>query len=101
MVTLGSPVVGGPKYTAVAGIFNRQPGALDDIERAVAERYATPLKVPVTAIYSKADGVVAWRACVDQHSPHVEHVEVFSSHVGLGFAPQALRIVAELLATSN
>ena len=98
VVTLGSPVVGGPKYTAVADFFNDQPGALDDIERAVQERYAVPLQVPVTAIYSKVDGVVAWRACIDQHSPDVEHVEVISSHVGLGFAPQALRIVADRLA---
>lgn len=98
VVTLGSPVVGGPKYTAVANFFNNQQGALDEIERAVDERYAKPLQVPVTAIYSKADGVVAWRACIDQQSPDVEHVEVISSHVGLGFAPQALRIVADRLA---
>ena len=100
VVTLGSPVVGGPKYTAVANLFNNQPGALDDIERAVDERYATPLQVPVTAVYSKADGVVAWQACIDEHSPDVEHIEIFSSHVGLGFAPAALRIVAERLSAA-
>ena len=98
VITLGSPVVGGPKYTAVASFFNSQPGALDDIERAVDERYQIPLQVPVTAIYSKVDGVVAWQACIDQLSPDVEHVEVTSSHVGLGFAPQALRVVADRLA---
>ena len=83
---------------AVASFFNDQADALDEIERAVHERYANPLQVPVTAIYSKADGVVAWRACIDELSPDVEHIEVFSSHVGLGFAPAALRIVADRLA---
>ena len=100
VITLGSPVVGGPKYTSVAGMFDAGPGALDAIERAVDERYSRPLTVPVTAIYSKVDGVVSWRACIDERSPNVEHVQVFSSHTGLGFSPHALQVVADRLARS-
>ena len=99
VVTLGSPVVGGPKYTAVASAFGQRGQSLDEIERLVEERYETPLRVPVTAIYSKADGVVAWQACIDHRSPDVEHIEVFSSHIGLGFSPQAYRILALRLAS--
>lgn len=98
VVTLGSPVVGGPKYTAVAAAFARRGESMDDIERLVDARYDIPLRVPVTAIFSKADGVVAWQACIDERSPHVEHVEVYSSHAGLGFSPQAYRILADRLA---
>jgi len=98
VITLGSPVVGGPKYTAVADAFADRGSSMDDIERLVDERYSTPLNVPVTAIYSKLDGVVAWQACIDDRSPNVEHVEVSSSHVGLGFSPQAYRIISERLA---
>lgn len=101
VVTLGSPVVGGPKYTAVADVFARRGESMDDIERLVDARYQIPLRVPVTAIYSKADGVVAWQACIDDRSPCVEHVEVFSSHAGLGFSPQAYRILADRLATAG
>jgi hypothetical protein len=61
----------------------------------VASRYRQPLRVPVTAIYSKRDGVVAWQACIDQWSPKVRHVEVDETHVGLVFAPRVLTIVAE------
>ena len=61
------------------------------------ERYRTPLKVPVTAIYSKRDGVVAWQACIDRWSPKVEHVEVSETHVGLGFAPRVMQIIAEAI----
>ncbi len=98
IVTLGSPVVGGPKYTSVASIFDDQPGALDAIEEIVDARYASPLTVPVTAVYSRLDGVVAWRACIDERSPNVEHVEIVSTHAGLGFSPDALSIIADRLA---
>jgi surfactin synthase thioesterase subunit len=66
----------------------------------LAREVARPLTVPVTAIYSKIDGVVSWRACIDERSPNVEHVQVFSSHTGLGFSPQALQVVADRLARS-
>ncbi len=98
VVTLGSPVVGGPKYTSVARIFDDRSGALDEIEQLVDARYASPLTVPVTAVYSKLDGVVAWQACIDHRSPSVEHVEILSTHAGLGFSPDALSIMADRLA---
>ncbi|WP_051275808.1 alpha/beta fold hydrolase [Marmoricola sp. URHB0036] len=37
-----------------------------------------------TAIYSKRDGIVDWRACLD---PAAEHVEVRTSHVGMAVDP--------------
>jgi pimeloyl-ACP methyl ester carboxylesterase len=95
VVTLGSPVIGGPRYTATAEWYRLQGHDLVAMERAVADRYATPLRVPVTAIYSKRDGVVAWQACIDKWSPDVRHIEVSETHVGLGFAPRVLAIVAE------
>jgi pimeloyl-ACP methyl ester carboxylesterase len=95
IVTLGSPVIGGPRYTATAERYRSQGHDLVAIERAIADRYATPLRVPVTAIYSKRDGIVAWQACVDRWSPNVRHIEVSETHIGLVFAPSVLAIVAE------
>jgi pimeloyl-ACP methyl ester carboxylesterase len=97
VVTLGSPVIGGPRFTATAAWYRSRGHDLDAIERAIVERYGTPLRVPVTAIYSKRDGVVAWRACIDHWSPDVRHIEVNETHVGLGFAPRVLGLVAEEL----
>jgi pimeloyl-ACP methyl ester carboxylesterase len=37
-----------------------------------------------TAIYSKRDGIVDWRACLD---PDARHVEVRTSHVGMAVDP--------------
>ena len=95
VVTLGTPVIGGPRYTATAEWYRANGHDLEQMERAVANRYAEQLRVPVTAIYSKRDGVVAWRACIDNWSPNVRHVEVSETHVGLGFAPRVLELVAD------
>lgn len=95
VVTLGSPVIGGPRYTATARRYRAQGHDLDQIERSVAERYATPLRVPVVAVYSKRDGVVAWQACIDRWSPDMRHVEVNETHIGLVFAPRVLSIIVD------
>ncbi len=98
VITLGSPVVGGPKYTAVAGAYRLRGIDLDEIEAAVAERNRLPLATPVTAVYSRSDGVVAWQACIDRHAQNVEHVEVETTHLGLGLSPEVFQIIAERLA---
>ena len=95
--TLGSPVIGGPKYTQVAAVYRAQGIDVDWIEQAIKLREAVTLTTPVTAIYSKSDGVVAWRACIDEHSPNVEHLEINASHIGLGISADAYRIIASRL----
>jgi len=95
VVTLGSPVIGGPRYTATAERYRSLGHDLLEIERTVAQRYEIPLRVPVAAIYSKRDGVVAWRACIDQWSPNVRHIEVNETHIGLAFSPRVLAIIAD------
>lgn len=98
VVTFGSPVVGGPKYTAVAGAYRSRGYDLDAIEAEVAAREQVPIAVPITAIYTRNDHVVAWQACIDRTSPNVEHVEVRSTHLGLGVDPEVYRIIADRLA---
>ena len=101
VVTLGAPVVGGPKYTASAPMYRKRGYDLDAIEADVEVRETDPLRVPVEAVYSRSDGVVAWRACVDRRNPGVRHHEVGSSHLGLVASPEVFRLVAELLAASR
>jgi pimeloyl-ACP methyl ester carboxylesterase len=74
IVTFGSPVVGGPKYTATAEAYRRRGHNLDAIEAEVAARERVQITCPITAIYTRNDGVVAWQACIDRSSPQVEHV---------------------------
>jgi hypothetical protein len=71
---------------------------LDAIEREVATRAEMPRSVAVTALYSRLDGVVAWRACIDRVNDHVEHIEVPTTHLGLGINHVVWRVAAERLA---
>jgi pimeloyl-ACP methyl ester carboxylesterase len=93
VVTLGSPFVA-PTATNVVGAAAR---------RLIGERerwkgLAAPMPVPSTSIYSRGDGVVAWMACVQPEGPESENVEVRGSHLGLGFNPAALWVIADRLA---
>jgi pimeloyl-ACP methyl ester carboxylesterase len=98
-VTLGTPIVGGPTFTASAPMYVRQGYDLEEIASAVLERERRPIAVPVFAVYSRSDGVVAWRACIDRFdNPRVEHHEVRSSHLGMVNSPRVFRLVADLLA---
>jgi len=97
VITMGSPVIGGPKYTAVAALFNRRGQDLDWIEEEVLRRGQRPIRQPITAIYSKTDGIVGWRAAIDHHSPKVTHVEVDASHLGMGFNPRIWREIVNAL----
>ena len=57
-----------------------------------------PLPVPTTSIYSRSDGIVAWRSCLEEEGPERENVEVACSHTGMGFHPDALAVIADRLA---
>lgn len=97
VITYGTPVVGGPTFTAVARSYS--PDVRAEAAAAVARLDAdSPITVPLTAIYTRRDGVVAWPACIDRVSPDVEHVEVASTHIGLGLDPDVWAVVADRLA---
>lgn len=98
VVTLGSPVVGGAKYTAYAPWMRRWGVDLEAEEARVDARHAAPIPVPLDVIFSEHDGVVAWRACQDPRPgpAYTEH-RVGGSHAGLILRPEVLRLVHALL----
>jgi pimeloyl-ACP methyl ester carboxylesterase len=98
VITLGTPVVGGPKYTVVARSFRRRGVDMAAIEAEIELRNQISLRTPVTAIYSRADAVVAWEACIDHNGTDVEHFEVRATHLGLGFSAEVYKIIAQRLA---
>jgi pimeloyl-ACP methyl ester carboxylesterase len=54
-----------------------------------------PREVGFLSIYSKTDGIVDWRACLD---PAARQVEIHSSHIGMSANPAAYREIASALA---
>jgi hypothetical protein len=54
-----------------------------------------PDEVGYLSVYSRSDGIVDWRACLD---PCAEHFEIDSSHCGMAVHPDAFRAIAGALA---
>ena len=61
------------------------------------EQLAGPLPAGVgfVAVYSKSDGIVDWRACLDPCAE--EQVEIASSHLGMAVSPAGWRAVGAAL----
>ena len=57
-------------------------------------RQPLPPGVAMTNVYSRRDGIVDWKACID---PEGEHVEVRASHIGLSLDPRVFRLVGDAL----
>jgi triacylglycerol lipase len=53
-----------------------------------------PRSVPYLAVYSRRDGIVDWRACLD---PARRHVEVTSTHCGMAADHVTLHVVVDFL----
>ena len=99
VITYGTPVAGGAAYTSVArasGRGSRVDAGAERVTRTLDAR--SPIAVPLTVVFSRRDGVVAWQACIDRATPGVEHVEVSSTHIGMGVDPDVWAVVAERLA---
>lgn len=57
-------------------------------------RAPMPVGIGFTAVYSRRDGIVDWRACVD---PVAHPVEVTASHLGMAFDPRVIDVVEDSL----
>jgi triacylglycerol lipase len=53
-----------------------------------------PRGVGHVSVYSRTDGIVDWKACLD---PGAEHVEVEASHIGMAVNAEAYRAIASAL----
>lgn len=101
VITLGSPLSGEPESTSIHWLYKRiARQALDEAElaRLLGGLRNPPDHVPSTAIYSKTDGVVPWRASTEPEAPHTDNIEVFASHCGLGVNPFVFFAIADRLA---
>ena len=97
VITLGSPI-NDLKANHVWPMFEAASGTrVSSLPPDFATRMAKAPPVPTTSIFSKTDGVVAWRSCIDR-SDGAENVEVVSSHIGLPSNPWAIYVVGDRLA---
>jgi hypothetical protein len=98
VLTLGTPIVGGPKFTSVGKRYAKLNNIdLEAFELDVHQRNSIGLTQPVTSIYSKSDGVVGWQASVDIYNQQAINIEVNGSHMGLGVNPKVWLTIADVL----
>ncbi len=99
VITLGSPFAASPKGTNVWRLYEYVSGQkIDEMDSKLLSRIQTPPPVPSTAIYSRTDGVTAFKCCIEKDAPHCENIEVPSSHCGLTHNPIVLWALADRLA---
>lgn len=111
IVTLGSPMLAPAAHHAsltrsvdvlirlsragVPGLMAADCVAGDCARQSFEEsRQPLPEGIGFTAIYSRRDGIVDWRACVD---PLARPVEVSASHLGMAIDPRVIDEVAAAL----
>ncbi len=112
IVTLGSPLRSmfavHPLVAAQIGMVGLlgtvgRPGffAHGCLHGACCERFRDAMHAPFpddvrfVSIYSRTDGIVSWRACLDPHAD--EHVEVRASHCGMSMNAPTYRAVGRAL----
>jgi pimeloyl-ACP methyl ester carboxylesterase len=111
IVTLGSPMLAPGAHHAlltlsvdalvrlsragVPGLMSEECVAGSCARQSFEEsREPMPDGVSFTAVYSRRDGIVDWRACVD---PEAFPVEVTTSHLGMAVDPRVIDVVTTAL----
>lgn len=96
VITLGSPFAGDARSTNAWRVYEGVSGqSANDSARWQHVRPTPP--VPTTSIYSRTDGIVAWRGSLERPGPTTENIEVFASHLGLGANASVLYAIADRL----
>jgi triacylglycerol lipase len=67
-----------------------------DCDAVNALQAPCPRPIPHTAVYTKSDGVVDWRVCINEDP--AKNYEVSGTHVGLVFNPSVYQLIATRLA---
>ncbi|EKS42664.1 lipase family alpha/beta hydrolase [Afipia clevelandensis] len=100
VVTLGSPFAGDISATNARAIYEMLSGEkIADADLRDIRAIAGDLPVPTSSLYTRTDGVVNWRTCLNRVSDTAENIEVtLASHIGIGVNAAALWAVADRLA---
>lgn len=99
VITLGSPFALADSRQSHADRAYQRRAKLHAAGRVpTREQVRQPISVPSTAVYSRRDGIVSWRACIEPETDVHQNVEVRCAHLGFGVDPATLWLVADRLA---
>ena len=95
LLTTGVDVLVRLSRAGVPGLMSEECVAGSCARQSFDEsREPVPADVSFTAVYSRRDGIVDWKACVD---PAAHAVEVTASHVGMALDPRVIDVVTDAL----
>ncbi|MBK0392828.1 alpha/beta fold hydrolase [Ramlibacter algicola] len=98
VITLGTPFAAMRGSTHAEGVFRLLNGGKTQLTPRLEARLRQCPPVPTTAVYSRSDGVVCWRSCIEKRTRQSESIEVGASHLGLVTHPEVLRVLVDRLA---
>ncbi len=103
VITLGSPFGGLKKANNVSWLYKLISGkSVEDLDPELLANMHIAPPVPTTAIYSKTDGVVWWKYCIEEEeNSKVQNVEVNCAHLAYGYSPAVFLCIADRLAQST
>lgn len=99
VITIGTPFNADADHTNAGWLYKLLTGSAVDFDKKLSRRLRVAPPVPTTSIYSRSDGVVAWQSC--RHPVQragLQDIEISGSHIGMGWNPSVLRVVADRLA---
>ena len=102
VISLGSPIHNDRSHTNASKLFEMLNG--DEPEPIREGRFRdleTAPPVPTTSIFTRTDGVVAWRGSLQKGGTQTENIEVHASHCGMGVNPAVMVVLADRLAQAE
>lgn len=102
VISLGSPINRNPTASTVSRLYSKRTGwQWNEAEKqAFCERMEPP-EVPCTAIYSKSDGIVAWKTAMERDNGKTQNIEVVCSHIGMAVHPPSIKVIVDRLVQSE
>ncbi len=100
VITLGSPFSGLTEPNNASWLFPllHDGKKVEELESPWLIDIPAPAPVPTTAIYTKEDGIVSWRVCMEQTVDEIhQNIQVTGSHIGLGVNATVWHIIADRL----
>lgn len=102
VITLGSPITNNRDYSNARHLFEALNGAEPEpIRNGRYRALGEAPPVPTTSVWTRTDGVVAWRGSVQEPGGQVDNIEVHASHCGLGVNPTVMYVIADRLAQAE
>lgn len=100
VITLGSPFSGHPLASTGIRLYEWLSGDnIEDLDFAQHHEIRKTPPVPTTSVYSKLDGIVAWKCSIEDAGPKTESIHLRgATHCGMAFSPAALYLLADRLA---